>query len=82
MRVNLLLRPDRRELLRLRLGPSAILLPLTLAAAVPLSRYAVRHGALANGLSRRVELEYVACGLECVVKRRTVPEQRRDAYRR
>ena len=62
-----LLRPDRRELLRLQLAPSAILLPLALAAAVPLSMYAVRHGALANGLSRRVELEYVACGLGAVI---------------
>lgn len=44
----LLLQPDRRELLRLRTQPSAILLPLALAAAVPLAIYAAHQGNLAN----------------------------------
>jgi hypothetical protein len=39
-----LLRPHRRELLRLHLHPSVILLPLALGAAVPLSVYAVHQG--------------------------------------
>jgi hypothetical protein len=41
-----LLRPHRRELMRLDLRPSAILLPLAVAAAVPLSMYSVRQGNL------------------------------------
>jgi hypothetical protein len=44
----LLLRPHRKELLHLRLQPSAILLPLALAAAVPQVIYAVRQGDLAT----------------------------------
>jgi hypothetical protein len=39
-----LLRPNRRELLRPELRPSAILLPLALVAAVPLLIYSVRQG--------------------------------------
>ncbi len=37
-------RPHRKQLLQLRLQPSAVLLPLALAAAVPLVTYAVRQG--------------------------------------
>jgi hypothetical protein len=44
----IVLRPNRRELLRLRLQPSAALLPLTLVLAVPAVLEAVRLGALAT----------------------------------
>lgn len=44
----LLLRPDRQQLRHLRAHPSAMLLPLALAAAVPLMIYSVHQGGLAS----------------------------------
>jgi hypothetical protein len=55
-----LLRPHRRELLRLHARPSAILLPLALTAAVPMVIYAVRQGNLSlNGYEDAVAIGLV-----------------------
>jgi hypothetical protein len=61
------LRPHRGQLLRVRARPSAILLPLALAAAVPLCLYAVRQGDLSTGLTGAVNVRYSACGLGVVL---------------
>jgi hypothetical protein len=62
-----LLRPHRRQLLHLDLRPSAILLPLALVAAVPLSIYAVRQGGLVTELTGPAKFYYSACGLGAVL---------------
>jgi hypothetical protein len=62
-----LLRPHRRQLLHLDLRPGAILLPLALAAAVPLSIYAVRQGDLATGPANFAKVYYSACSLGAVL---------------
>jgi hypothetical protein len=67
-----LVRPRRRELVRPHLRPSAILLPLALAAAVPLSIYAVRQGDLATSFERPTMFHYDACTLGAVVAAQAV----------
>lgn len=62
-----LLRPRRRELRRPDLRPSAILLPLALAAAIPLAIYAVHHGNLSTGAYGGTAARYDACGLGAVL---------------
>ena len=62
-----LLRPHRGQLLRVNARPSAILLPLALAAAVPLCLYAVRQGDLATGLNGPIVVFYSACELGIVL---------------
>jgi hypothetical protein len=60
------LRPHRRELIQVGFQPSAILLPMAMAAAVPLVIYAVHQGAQAadpNGLTS----PYVMTGLGVVL---------------
>ena len=63
----ILLRPCRRELLRVRARPSVILLALAVVAAVPLCWYAVRQGDLATGLYGRAVIYYSACQLGIVL---------------
>ncbi|MBO3751719.1 hypothetical protein J5X84_37085 [Streptosporangiaceae bacterium NEAU-GS5] len=67
-----LLVPDRRRLLRLRLRPSAIMLPLALAAAIPLVIYAVHYGALSTGGNGGTAAHYDACGLGAVLAAQAV----------
>lgn len=66
------LRPDRRQLLRLRAEPSATLLPLALAAAVPLVIYAVRQGDLADSPTDPEPIIYVMSGLGLVLATQAV----------
>src|SRR5258706_1840185 len=67
-----LLRPHRGQLLHVRARPRAILLPLALAAAVPLCLYAVRQGDFATGLNGPVVVFYSACGLGVVLAMQAV----------
>jgi hypothetical protein len=62
-----LLRPHRRQLFRVDPRPGAILLPLALAAAVPLVIFAVHHGRLSTGAYGGEFARYDACGLGLVV---------------
>lgn len=68
----IVLRPRRRELARVDLRPSAVLLPLGLVVAVPASVYAVRHGNLAIGFEGSTRLHYDACGLGAVLAAQAV----------
>lgn len=67
-----ILRPRREQLLRLRARPSAILLPLALAAAVPLAIYAIGQGDLATTgapgePANAASIPYVTCALGIVL---------------
>jgi hypothetical protein len=67
-----LLRPHRRQLLHIDPHLSAILLPLALAAAVPLSIYAVSRGDDSGLIAGGSSVAYDACGLGLVLAAQAV----------
>jgi hypothetical protein len=67
-----LLRPHRRQLLHIDPHLSAVLLPLALAAAVPLSIYAVKSGDTSTRIAGGSDAVYDACGLGVVLAAQSV----------